>query len=341
MTRSVSIVVAAWNAAPHIANALQSALDQTEGDFELLVVDDGSSDGTSGIVEAFAARDDRVRLLRMARNGGPARARNAAIEMSEGEWITILDADDRYHPRRLEIMLQAARTHDVDFIADNQVLAEVTTGRSLGVMFPDLRQPRLITPSEFIRRNMPGQTKRKYGLLKPFMRRSFLDRHGLRYDEDARFASDFLLYFAGLIKGCRFLVMPDPLYWYSLTPGAITRTRTVAQMRYVADRVSTFLDAPEVRQDPELRKAIERRSRVVEKDIAFNTLIEPLRRRRFGDALGRLVRRPGMLPYVAGRLLKSGMFRLFQALCFGRSAAKRWTQAARRRGALNSRYRVS
>jgi succinoglycan biosynthesis protein ExoO len=324
MTKSVSVIVAAWNAASYIGSALKSALDQTESDFEIIVVDDGSTDDTCRIVADFAAADNRVRLLRMESNGGPARARNAALEVAEGDWITILDADDHFHPRRLEVLLDYSRRYDADFVADNQVLAEAATGRSLEVMFPAIRTPHVVSPAAFILNNMPGKTKRKYGLLKPLMRRSFLVERGLRYDDEARFASDFLMYFAALVKGCRFLVVPDPLYWYSLTPGAITRTRTVEQMRYVADRISAYLDTPEVARDPALRRAIEIRNLAVEKDLAFNRVVAPLRQKEAADAFRLLMQSPALAPYVSLRLLNAGMFRLMQVVRSARPLELRW-----------------
>ena len=306
----VSIVVAACNAERYIGNALASALRQTEPRFEVIVVDDGSEDHTPEIVEYFAARDPRIRLLRLKHNGGCAPARNKAIEMARGEWITPLDADDRYAPRRLEILLDHARRHDVDFVADNLLLCEVETGDFFGAMLPGLSRTRWISPAEFILRNRPGRAKTKYGLLKPLMRRSFLAEHGLRYDEKARFASDFLLYSEALFKGCRFLVVPDALYSYSLTPGAITRVRTIDHIRYLADRIRGFAARPEPRRDPDLAAAIDALARAYDRDIAYYGIVNPLRRGRPDLFLGQLAGHPGMLPYVLLRLLQAADFRL-------------------------------
>jgi glycosyltransferase involved in cell wall biosynthesis len=92
----------AYNAAATIGAAIESVLRQSRGDFELIVVDDASTDDTSARVQAYLA-DQRVKLIRQAK-GGVAVARNAAIEASRGELISLLDSDDLWLPNYLETM---------------------------------------------------------------------------------------------------------------------------------------------------------------------------------------------------------------------------------------------
>jgi len=311
---SVSVLLAAYNAENYIRNALESALRQSWRDFEIIIVDDGSTDGTAEIAESFAAQDSRVRLLRVASNRGPAHARNLALDTATGTWITILDADDRFLPQRLETLVDYAKRFDADFIADNVLLAEVMSGRSLGIMFPEILEPKFISPRDFVVNNTPGDTKKKYGLLKPLMRRSFVVENGLRYDENARFASDFLFYFDALLHECRFLIVPDPLYAYSLTPGAITRVRTIEHMRHAAEQFRLFRRHPRVMADPSLKSAMDNRSRLLDLDIAFNSVIEPLRQKRPYELARRLMRNLDVMPYVCSRLAKSAEFRLRSAI---------------------------
>ncbi|MBB4641619.1 glycosyltransferase family 2 protein [Rhizorhapis suberifaciens] len=97
---TVSVVIPAYNASRTIAETLESAINQTHQALEILVVDDGSSDSTSEIVEDYAARDGRVRLIRQI-NGGVAAARNAGITATSGEFIAPLDADDLWHSTKI------------------------------------------------------------------------------------------------------------------------------------------------------------------------------------------------------------------------------------------------
>jgi hypothetical protein len=96
----VSVIVPAYNAAATIERTLNSIIQQTYTNIEVLVVDDGSSDDTCAIVLRFAGADPRIRLIRKA-NGGVASARNAAIELARGEFVAPIDADDLWHPTRV------------------------------------------------------------------------------------------------------------------------------------------------------------------------------------------------------------------------------------------------
>jgi hypothetical protein len=121
---SFSIVIPAYEAAGSIGVSLASALDQTHPAREVIVVDDGSADDLGGALAPFA---DRIVAIRKP-NGGAASARNAGIEAASGEFVVLLDADDRCDPRRLEALagLASARpdldliTTDVRFTVDGE-----------------------------------------------------------------------------------------------------------------------------------------------------------------------------------------------------------------------------
>jgi glycosyltransferase involved in cell wall biosynthesis len=97
----VSVIIPLYNCEPHIVPALRSALAQTYPHLEVIVVDDGSTDGSIEIVETIASQDARVTLYRQTR-GGASAARNHAIRMSHGRYIAPLDADDVWDERKIE-----------------------------------------------------------------------------------------------------------------------------------------------------------------------------------------------------------------------------------------------
>lgn len=105
----VSIVMPAFNAAASVKQAIRSVLRQTHTSFELLVVDDASSDATALIVSEMAAHDPRIQLVVLPDNSGAFVARNVGLLMARGAFITTHDADDISHPQRLRLQLEALR----------------------------------------------------------------------------------------------------------------------------------------------------------------------------------------------------------------------------------------
>ena len=103
MTR-ISAIMAAYNAIRTVGKAIGSLQDQMFTDWEIVAVDDCSTDGTYEFLQAAAAKDCRIKLFRTNQNLGQAVAGKMAIEEATGEWITILDADDWYSPGRLEAL---------------------------------------------------------------------------------------------------------------------------------------------------------------------------------------------------------------------------------------------
>jgi glycosyltransferase involved in cell wall biosynthesis len=101
----VSVVIPTYNRRALLLPAVDSVRAQTFGDWELIVADDGSTDGSADAVEALG--DPRVRLLRLPHTGNVAAVRNAGVAASRGEWLAFLDSDDAWLPRRLELQLAA------------------------------------------------------------------------------------------------------------------------------------------------------------------------------------------------------------------------------------------
>ena len=103
----------AFNNEAHVAECIRSVLAQTHRDWELLFVDDGSSDRTVEIAESF--RDPRIRIFRNGENAGAALSRNRALREARGEWVAFLDADDWWHPQKLERQLAFMERHGYAF----------------------------------------------------------------------------------------------------------------------------------------------------------------------------------------------------------------------------------
>jgi len=107
----VSIITPSWNVDRLIGETIASVQAQTFADWELLIADDCSTDSTAAVIESHAASDPRIKLIRQPRNGGPALARQAAIEQAQGRFIAFLDSDDLWLPTKLERQIAFAREH--------------------------------------------------------------------------------------------------------------------------------------------------------------------------------------------------------------------------------------
>ena len=108
----VSVILTAYNEEKYIAKAIESILNQTLNDFELIIVNDGSTDSTLKIINSF--NDSRIHVIDQ-RNMGPGASRNKALKLACGEYVMYLDGDDWYHPEALQTAYDEAKGKDTDF----------------------------------------------------------------------------------------------------------------------------------------------------------------------------------------------------------------------------------
>ena len=112
----ISIIMAAYNAEKTIESAIHSVLSQTYPDFELLVVNDCSTDKTAVLVAAIAEKDDRVRLISNEKNSGVSYTRKHGLEEARGEWIAILDSDDAWASEKLEKQIELQKKTNAELL---------------------------------------------------------------------------------------------------------------------------------------------------------------------------------------------------------------------------------
>ena len=112
----VSVIMPAYNSEVYIRESIDSVLAQTFADFELIVVDDGSTDTTAAIAESYS--DSRIRLIRQP-NRGVSVARNTGLEASQGQFITFLDSDDLYYPDFLKTLYHLIQSNQTEMSFSN------------------------------------------------------------------------------------------------------------------------------------------------------------------------------------------------------------------------------
>ena len=222
---AVSVIIPAYNTAGTLARAVQSVLNQTVQDFEIILVEDCSTDATLEVAQQFAASDKRVRLIALPNNGGQARARNRGIAAASGEWVATLDADDRYQPDRLNQLLQAVKQFDVDMVADNQNHVDGDAGVLVRTAFPAAEGGREIGLTDFIA-SSDTAAEFSFGILKPMIRRSFIEQHQLGYRPGLRLGEDFYHLMQFFAAGGRGYLLNAPLYDWTLPFGPVSRRWT-------------------------------------------------------------------------------------------------------------------
>ena len=123
MTPSVSVVIPTYNRAHRVEKAIRSVQAQTYPDFEIIVVDDGSTDNTDSVMDRLIKEDSRIRFMKQPVNRGAQAARNRGIRESRGEWIAFLDSDDQWLPKGLEQRISLAKKKGVSVVhADADIL---------------------------------------------------------------------------------------------------------------------------------------------------------------------------------------------------------------------------
>lgn len=113
----VSVIVPVYNVAPYLARCVDALMGQTYENLEILLVDDGSSDGSAGIIDAYAQREPRVRALHQPCNQGVSAARNRGLDACTGDWVCFCDGDDWYLPEFVEKLRACAEREDADYVA--------------------------------------------------------------------------------------------------------------------------------------------------------------------------------------------------------------------------------
>ena len=224
----VSIIIPCYNSEAYLGACMDSVLAQTMEDFEAILIDDGSVDGTLAVAQAYAERDTRVRVLAQE-NRGVAAARNLGLEHARGEWITFVDSDDLLPEDALQTMLSGAGG-DVDMVV---CAHETFDGRgSLETVIPQTRWM-----------DRRGEDQRRAAALRliegdcvlnimccKLHRRALIEREGLRLQAGVRIAEDALFNLEAVLCGRGIAYVNRVAYRYRMHGASAMHAQAAGEM---------------------------------------------------------------------------------------------------------------
>ena len=213
----ISVIVPVYKAEAYLAACIDSILNQTFSDLEIILVNDGSPDGSGAICDAYAAREDRVSVLHQE-NQGQAAARNHAMTLAKGEWICFVDSDDLIHPQMLQLLYDAAVKGNCG-ISMCQMLEAVELPESF--LQPQKESFEVVTMDEarLVQLHDADQYPSWVACAK-LIRRAYIEQHpftpGRVYEDNA--AVCYWVCEAGQMA-----MMPHKLYFYRGNPDSTTK----------------------------------------------------------------------------------------------------------------------
>lgn len=208
----VSVVMPVFNALPWLQEAVDSILSQTYQNFELIAVDDCSTDGSLDVLKDYARRDTRVRVIENVTNSGVPATLNSGIEQSQGDYVARMDADDISDPQRLELQVEHLENHTQCGIVGSWIYRMRQKGDVRLKTFPERDSDlKLMLMFECC-----------FSHPAVMIRKSVLQDLPYVYDEHFRNAQDYELW-ARLQSKCGFYCIQKPLLWYRELASSVSK----------------------------------------------------------------------------------------------------------------------
>lgn len=219
-SKTISVIIPAYNAERFLPRALDSVISQTYQDLEILVIDDGSQDATGQIADAYATKDPRVRVLHVS-NNGEAKARNLALSEASGSYITFCDADDCMHPDMIEKLYRQIQEEDLDIAVCSWKNVD-EDGNELNWPSPNLNScclTSLEAQKQFLMSlNFEGFCWNK------LIKKSLYEKIGIQYDESRLSFCDMYANYRLIQSAERLGFVNEKLYDYYQLPSSCIHT---------------------------------------------------------------------------------------------------------------------
>ena len=241
MQPMVSIIVPIYNAEQYLRRCVDSILNQEYTDFELLLVNDGSTDASGDICEEYGDQDPRVIVIQKE-NTGVSDSRNRALDRARGKYLQFLDSDDWITPDATRLFVRAAEEYGCDMVISDfyRVVGERLSTKG------DIEEEGVLTREEFAAHMMENPADFYYGVLwNKLYRRDIVEEHNLRMDTDINWCEDFMFNLEYIRYAKVFYALHAPIYYYvkrkgSLASQGINISKTVKMKLNVFEYYNNF-----------------------------------------------------------------------------------------------------
>ena len=241
MRPMVSIIVPIYNAEQYLRRCVDSILNQEYTDFELLLVNDGSTDASGDICEEYGDRDPRVIVIQKE-NTGVSDSRNRALDRARGKYLQFLDSDDWITQDATRLFVRAAEEYGCDMVISDfyRVVGERLSPKG------DIEEEGVLTREEFAAHMMENPADFYYGVLwNKLYRRDIVEEHKLRMDTDISWCEDFMFNLEYIRYAKVFYALHAPIYYYvkrkgSLASQGINISKTVKMKLNVFEYYNNF-----------------------------------------------------------------------------------------------------
>lgn len=231
----VSIIVPVYNSEVYLGTCLESLRGQTWPNLEIILVNDGSTDGSGRLCVAAARVDHRIRFLDRP-NGGVSAARNSALAVARGDYLQFSDSDDRLTPDATETLVRAAQSTGADLVISHFFRVDGEKQAQRG----HIKGERLLARQEFAQEMVKAPANYYYGTLwNKLYRRSIVEKQGLRFAEDVNWSEDFLFNLEYIRHVRLVAAVPKPLYYYHKRPGSLITSQATLR-RVIRMKRDTF-----------------------------------------------------------------------------------------------------
>ena len=237
MNPSISIIVPVYNAEKTLNRCVDSILSQTFQDWELLLIDDGSTDRSGEFCDKYASKDQRIKVFHKT-NSGVSSARNIGLDYAKGEWVVFVDADDFVKEPYLTHLLEHSQKQ-VDLVIS---YAEIHDGNDIRKeSYPSKLVDDTNFESMFIENDMHWHTSPWSKLYK----RSIIEKHHLRFCEGMHIGEDAVFLYSYMLYSNKIYISPDTDYYYfSYTPGSLTkRINSLASETLAYDQIQAIVES--------------------------------------------------------------------------------------------------